>query len=62
MMIIDFLLVLQAQAVTISIAQAFNLAYECWKVSLKNKENEEAYGHEELPAEVTVGVSEGSHE
>ncbi|XP_045139136.1 low density lipoprotein receptor adapter protein 1-B-like isoform X2 [Portunus trituberculatus] len=44
-----------AQAVTISIAQAFNLAYECWKMSLENKESEETYGHEELPAEVTVG-------
>ena len=26
---------------TISIAQAFNLAYECWKMSLENKESEE---------------------
>lgn len=49
-----------AQEVTISIAQAFNLAYECWKVSLKNKENDgEAFGHEELPAEVTVGSVAG---
>ncbi|KAG0725927.1 Low density lipoprotein receptor adapter protein 1-B [Chionoecetes opilio] len=43
-----------AQAVTISIAQAFNLAYECWKMSIDNKD--ETFGHEELPAEVTLLV------
>lgn len=43
-----------AQAVTVSIAQAFNLAYEYWKMAVENKENGEIFAHEELPAEVTV--------
>ncbi|KAK4320156.1 hypothetical protein Pmani_008965 [Petrolisthes manimaculis] len=43
-----------AQAVTISIAQAFNLAYDYWKMSLDNKNSEEIFAQEELPAEVTV--------
>ncbi|XP_071534344.1 uncharacterized protein [Panulirus ornatus] len=43
-----------AQAVTISIAQAFNLAYEYWKMSMENKQNGEIYAQEELPAEVKV--------
>ncbi|XP_042206034.1 low density lipoprotein receptor adapter protein 1-B-like isoform X2 [Homarus americanus] len=43
-----------AQAVTISIAQAFNLAYEYWKMAVENKQNGEIYAHEELPAEVKV--------
>ncbi|XP_069983248.1 numb-like protein isoform X1 [Penaeus vannamei] len=40
-----------AQAVTISIAQAFNLAYEYWKMAVESK-NGEIYANEELPAEV----------
>ncbi|XP_045606366.1 low density lipoprotein receptor adapter protein 1-A [Procambarus clarkii] len=44
-----------AQAVTVSIAQAFNLAYEYWKMAVENRENGDVYAHEELPAEVKVG-------
>lgn len=43
-----------AQAVTVSIAQAFNLAYEYWKMAVENKESGVIYAHEELPAEVKL--------
>lgn len=49
-----------AQAVTVSIAQAFNLAYEYWKMAVENKENGEIFAHEELPAEVTVNATSPS--
>ncbi|XP_076039904.1 uncharacterized protein LOC143024719 isoform X2 [Oratosquilla oratoria] len=46
-----------AQAVTLTIAQAFSLAYEGWKMSQKN--NNEIYGHEEVPAQVMMGPADG---
>lgn len=49
-----------AQAVTISIAQAFNLAYEYWKMAVESK-NGEIYANEEFPAEVKVAPGGSNH-
>lgn len=49
-----------AQAVTISIAQAFNLAYEYWKMAVESK-NGEIYANEELPAEVKLAPGGANH-